>query len=236
MVSLLLLIPFVAANPTTKPTNRELQFAKWVGDLDNPSAPVRQVAAQELMQLRRSDLPLLKAVTVQAKPLTPGQRVVLRDVVMQVYLAEEPYERSKDGFLGMVMTTDNVFFQEEVPAGVPGIPVIDRMLGFAAYRSLMNGDVILEIKESPGSRFTRYNAFSSIVSSFKPDTTLHLVVLRQGREITVPITLSAKPSFVGDAEQRRSVEQFTQERLTAAEKYYDTEFAPALEDHVSRAD
>lgn len=221
--------------PATQPTTSETDLAKWIGELDARSPDIRAEAMTRLLQVSRGDLPALKRVVDGARPISPGQATVLHDVVIHVWLAGEPYPTQDVGFLGVSLMPTNGW--DDASGVVDGVQVLARMPGFAAYGALLDSDLILEIKEKPGVRYNMVDEFAMTIARYRPGTLLHLVVLRQTRQIVVLIRLSARPSAAGDLRSGRGdMDTLLGERMLAAEKYYDENFARLLGDEISQAD
>jgi hypothetical protein len=221
--------------PATQPTAKDADLAKWIADLDAKSPDARSAAATKLLQISRDDLPALQRAVEHSRPISPGQAPVLHDVVIHVWLSGEPYPRQETGFLGVSLMPTNGW--DDANGVVDGVFVLARMPGFAAYGALLDSDLILGIQERPGMRFNRVDEFALTIARFKPGTLLHLVVLRESRQIVVPIRLSARPNAAGDLMAGRAdMDTLLGERMLAAEKYYDENFARLLGDEISQAD
>jgi hypothetical protein len=77
-------------------------MAKWFSELASPDAAVRDAAKVSLMSMGRNDLPALRKLVQERKPLLPSQAVVLKEIVTQMYLSDDAYESAgHDGFLGI---------------------------------------------------------------------------------------------------------------------------------------
>jgi hypothetical protein len=224
-----------ATAPTTQPAVKETDLAKWIAELDARSPDARAAAATKLLQISRNDLPALQRAVEHARPISPGQAPVLHDVVVHVWLTGESYPTQDIGFLGVSLMPTNAWDDDQ--GVVDGVFVLARMPGFAAYGALLDSDLILGIQERPGMRFNRVDEFALTVARFKPGTLVHLVVLRESRQIVVPIRLSARPNAAGDLMAGRAdMDTLLGERMLAAEKYYEENFARLLGDEISRAD
>ena len=200
-------------------------------ELDSGSSKVRVNALMSLLRLSRPDLPRLKELAERAQPLSPSQVQALHDVVTHVFLTGEPYEQTDRGFLGMGMAP--VMDPDDVNGGDGrGVIVQTRMPGLAAYSALLEGDVILQFTERPGVWLSNPMRLVNVVGQFRPGDTLHIVLLRQGRQLTVPITLSARPT----EETLSNLEEFDTNRLKVAEEYWEANFESMARPAYSQAD
>jgi hypothetical protein len=230
MVSLLLVC--CAAAPATrpagtaagKPDGRQLRL--WIAGLMDQDAAVRQKSREGLLSLKRPDLPALRAAVDDLRPLDERTVEELRDVVGHVYLTAEAYDKEESGFLGISMTLSD-------PDGErPEIVIESRMPGFEGYRSLQDGDAILDIEESPLALPARRQPFIEAIKAFKPGQTVHLKVLRQGQVLRIPVALSARPAERDDEihmayENRVKAMRDGRDRL--AGEFWRREFSPLLE-------
>ena len=77
-------------------------MARWFADLASPDAGVREAAKVSLMAMGRDDVPGLRKLVEERKPLLPSQAAVLKEIVTQMYLAGDAYETAgREGFLGI---------------------------------------------------------------------------------------------------------------------------------------
>ncbi len=227
----------IAAEPASRPAAvSEQQLAGWVASLNDLSPAARASATAALLDLQRDDLAQLKAVVRKASPLSPAQVEVLHDVVMHVYLSGEQYPKLTSGFLGMRMIQLDQLDRDPRTIG-QGIIIQSRMAGFGAYRSLLDGDVLLSIEEYPNNWLTDSGTFVMLIKQTRPGTTLHMMILRQGRQMTVPVTIDARPA---DARMNNndpdSAEEYNNSRLLLAEEYWEKQFGLVAGESYSRAD
>ena len=174
LLAIVFLGPLVSAASAVAPATQPVAtIQQWFADLTDRDADVRETATDRLMQLTRGDLPSLRHVVEQARPLAPTQSEVLHDVVVHVYLSGETYDADwTRGFLGVTQMpgTSAVAVPDpdagDAPAaaadpaapGNPlagqewGVPVGDRLPGFCAYGVLRTGDIILAIVNPPRVR------------------------------------------------------------------------------------
>lgn len=232
---LTLLLPLAAsAEPsTTQSAVTENTLVAWLAELDAKSPDTRAAAAAKLMQLTRDDLPTLKKAVERSRPVSPEQIAVLHDVIIHVWLTGEAYPQREEGFLGISLISTDRWGEDPSNAG---ILVVNRMPGFAAYGVLLDGDVIVEIQEIPGIRFQMIEEFAGAISRYKPGRLVNLVVQRGGKQIVVPIRLSARPVAAGDLRRGNTMDTLLGQRILAAEKYYDETFARLLGEEISRAE
>ena len=225
------------AASATQPAKPDRNIAEWISSLDQPSPTLRAAATSELMRLTRDDLPALKLIVQKSLPLSPSQSQVLHDVVTHVYLTGEKYEPSDFGFVGMRMAPVSLTENDGDPS--QGIIVQSRMPGFAAYRSLLDGDVILGITENQNEPIDTVRVFTTTIQATTPGETLHFVLLRQGRQMIVPVKVDARPKDLDpnkpDFDGRRIV-QFNTDRMLAAEEYWRKEFGGIVGEAYSLAD
>jgi hypothetical protein len=209
------------------------EIRQWFADLDDPDAVVREEARVSLMGMRRRDLPAFQKLVRDSRPLTPAQATVLRQIVMHVYLAGEPYETTgAQGFLGVRMQDTSV----RVPAddgperAVPavGVVIVERMPGFVGARMLLDGDVILGVSERQDVRMLGVFEFQSVVQSMSPGTTVHFQVLRQGQVMRVPVKLDPRPF---EAEPF-ILQELISRRQRNAEDYWDRSFAGIVKESI----
>jgi hypothetical protein len=162
--------PRAASAPATQPAG---QIRQWFAELADADAARRDAAWQHLMDLHRQDLPALRDIVEQSRPLAPTQVAALHDVVVQAFLTGESYDADwENGFLGIMQPEfGNESVSVEVPEGqeilpkLPaepqleqhpgggddaddphrewGVPVGERLAGFCAYPRLRTGDVVL---------------------------------------------------------------------------------------------
>jgi hypothetical protein len=239
MLLVVLIVPLSAAagGPTTAPTTQPARVAgikQMVGKLANDNYQVREAARIELMGLKRSELPLLLEAMKQSLPLEPSQSMALHDIVTQVYLSGEDYEKEEglSGFLGISMAT--VDSENEGLLSIErGIAVVSRVPGFCAFRMLQPGDVILSMDTGTDRiEFRSPNpkaVFTGAVMAIEAGNTVKFEVLRQGQIIDVSVMLSRRPRGLNVP---GSIESFNTERANRAEDYWDKDFAPLLGDPV----
>jgi hypothetical protein len=155
---------------------------------DNPQT--RELALGSLMDLHRKDLPDLHAAAVALRPLLPAQIASLREAVSQVFLAGEKYRADPNdpsAFLGILFTYN------EKPEG---LYVVNRIQGFASYRYLQSGDIIVRLVDLPAMRLQDVNSLLVAIHHFLPGDILRLGILRAGKPMSVSIPLDIRPADI----------------------------------------
>jgi S1-C subfamily serine protease len=179
------------------------------------------------------DLPALRKLVADSRPIAPSQAAVLREIVSHVFLSAQQYEAgTTKGFLGVKLGTVSLSGASQAdpalaaaPPDLIGIVIVQRFPGFGGARALQDGDVILGVAEQPAVQFHEPDDFRLIVASANAGDRLHFQVLRQGRVIVVPVVLSALPS---EAITGAIGDRFFEDRDRAADEYWEKEFAPLL--------
>ena len=198
---------------------------------DNPAR--REEARRKLMYLSRKDLPALQAVVKRRSPLSAADAEVLRDIVTQVYLAESYYANTADkGFLGVTFYTPAFDDDPGYDLECGGVEIAQRLPGTCSFRSLEDGDVILEVGEGPHRvKVIRWTDMTREIQNSRPGQTVVLTLFRRGRVVSVPIVLDAKP--VG-LDVSWAIDDFIARRRAEADAYWEESFEPLLEDHELR--
>ncbi len=199
-------------------------------DLSNMDDATREQARIELMGIARDDLPLLRRIVTEMRPLQPNQNAVLRDVVEHVYLAGEAYESDGFGFLGVIQSPDDPAADEE---GYSPVIVVGRVPGFAAYRMLQDGDVITAINDHFPRKMHNNAELRASIGLRHAGDIVHLSVLRQGKNIDVPIKLSGRPIELNLVQAATRLEQLKNERQDKADKYWEDHFEALLDPIIS---
>lgn len=226
--------------PTTRPAtaaNDRADISQWLSQLANTDPALREQARDRLLRLSRKDLPRLQQVLRQEPRLAPSQMIALRQIVQEVYLAGEPYDKETDagvqhGFLGIMMDQDPGDVQQPNDNGqAPGIIVTYRFPGFCAARMLRNGDIIvasLNPDNTLDKVFNNVHDLQTVIGSADPGSPVRLLVLRQGQIIRVRVTLDCRPL---DATPQ-GAEPFCRERLDKFDEYWRETFVPLLKDSL----
>ena len=212
--------------PTTRPVDRLGTIKAMLAQLSADSSATREAALVALMGLKRQELPLLREAVQQSLPLHPDQISVLRDIVMQVYLAGDLYAAEPDGrgFLGVHLPYTGYPEERSLLSMERGVAVVSRVPGFCSYRMLQDGDVLLAM-QTPGGKieFTSNEQLIDAVTSARAGDTVTFEVLRQGRVLNIPITLDKKPLNLAN-----QLEEFSGRRADEAEEFWKRDFAPLL--------
>jgi hypothetical protein len=238
------------SRPATQPASAstlQRQFA----DLAHADGAVRDRAFAGLLCLTRDDLPALRRVVEQARPVAPSQAAALRDLVAHVYLSDEPYAgEPRAGFLGLLIPTlDSVDVRRaEQPevfeitdnaqnGGIralpsTGVPIEYRIPGFCAFRALREGDIVLGIVKPTLRRLRDWSELSMSVRSFRAGETLTLEVVRQGVVTTVPVTLDARPLVPAESIWQ---DEILPAREAAAQAYWNEHFARLVDERSADA-
>ncbi len=230
-----------ARKPATQPI-ADAKLQALFNDLAASDAAARDAALGELLALTRAELPGLRRVVEQSRPVAPSQAHALRDVVNHVFLSGETYNAEpRVGFLGLGMPTlDSVEVprvgERPDPPNAPGlarantgVPVEHRIPGFCAFRTLRDGDVILAIMKPTPRRLRDWNELTYAVRTFRAGETITLQVLRQGTILSVPVTLDATV-LVPHPDVWHQV--LLPKREAAAEAQWNEHFAPLMEQQV----
>jgi hypothetical protein len=234
-----------APAPATQPSSR---VERLLVELAHPEPAVREDAYTQLLMLDRDDLPALREAIAAARPLTPAQSAVLREVVTQAFLAGEPYavDERLSGFLGLMQpTTESVVVFREGEAGEAGdagrvvhadgtrfqigVPVGERLPGFCAYRALRSGDVILGLLDRHRIALREWRELQNAVSQAGPGETVTFDVLRNGRKLQVRIRLDPRPRGAADI----GLIEDLRRREERADQYWEANFAPLVGREVS---
>jgi len=199
-----------------------------IAQLASDDPQLRQKAVDDLMGLKRSDLPTLRSVALSESPLLPVQISRLRQVVFQVFLAGEKFTVDSQepqypcGFLGVRFAT-----ADRLPHN-DGIHFTDRIPGLPAYRFLHDGDVIVKFLDWPNLPLHDSDDFIKAVSCLEAGDIIRLGVLRFGRLITVCLPLDFRPEFISMTAPENieaTVDAWIQERQNRAENYWNQEFS-----------
>ncbi|MGD0767371.1 MAG: hypothetical protein ABSB42_04015 [Tepidisphaeraceae bacterium] len=187
---------------------------------DNPQ--LRQEALSQLMELKKQDLPALRAAALAQSPLLPGQIAALRQAVRQIFIAGERYRVAPEGpggFLGLHWT--DVPINPSAEGIVVDDVAVERIPGFAAYRVIQRDDVIVQILDCPGVQLHGNAELVQVVQRMWPGDVLHLKVLRLGRPISVAVVVDFLPIELN----RNNFYAWNQSRNQMAEDYWNREFS-----------
>jgi S1-C subfamily serine protease len=190
------------------------------------------------MGLSATDLPTLRAAVEPMHPLPPGVADALHDIVKHVFLAGQNFDSPmRDGFMGVMMRNEAVYPEDdEAGSDLPlGVKVDLRLPGFAAYRLLHDGDIILTIaSDRTDERRIHFSVeITNIIRQFTAGTHVRLEVLRHGRRMEVDITLDARPRELDADQPAVTIERYQQMQDEKAQAFWMARFAPVVDDSVS---
>ena len=200
-------------------TQRALDIKRWLAELADTDPATRDAARQKLMTLSRGDLPELRRIVADSRPLAPAQGAALHEIVLHVFLASAPYQYHRDGsgFMGV-----QLMLRDFGTVPIPGAVVQLRFPGLVAFQMLRDGDVIVGAEES-STPITNPDTLKEVIAVFGAGQTVHLKVYRGGRLITVPIKLDFRPANAETFPAQRA------EQIDAAEQYWEENLRPLLE-------
>jgi hypothetical protein len=234
-----------AAGPSTAPIDlpadlpvvNQSNIRAAVLRLSDRNPDVRGAAREQLMGLSADDLPALRAAVQEIRPLPPGDADALHDIVVQVYLSGENADSdSGRGFMGIMMRDyESVYADGDASDSDEPLGVIVhlRLPGFAAYRALRDGDVILSISADgmEEQRIHSSEKVTEIISQFPAGTHVHLQVLRNGRHIQTTVVLDPRPRELDPS--GLSFDQYRGEQEKKAQEFWTARFAPLVDNEVS---
>lgn len=206
----------------TASDNRKAELTSLIQQLSDPDQTKRKAAFDQLLRSKPGDLQLISSIVrqdpVQDK-LNPEQWSSLKMAVDHLYLSANPPESSLDeSFLGVQMQMNNAF-------GDPlsaSIRINSRMPGFPAFTVLDDGDEIIEVEGHPVGLLE--GGFGNTVRRWPPGRLLQLTIIRNGQRQAISIRPGPRPL----AADQRGVD-WSAERQTLADEYWQKEFAPAAE-------
>jgi hypothetical protein len=232
IVSVLAAICLAADAPSTQPT-----IAESFANLASPDAGSREQAKTQLLSLSRGDLPALREVVEQHRPIAPAQMAALHDIVVHLYLSGEPYDSDPDfGFIGLRWT--DMDMNSDTPR--LGVPVGTRLPGFPGFQLLREGDLILGVFLQPNSPLQQWpNRYTTTINMLQlgieaagNQRDIVLLVLRQGQRMRIPVRLRPKmkvPQMAAAAD----VENYFLQWQKKGEDYWQAQFLPLLRPGVS---
>lgn len=237
---------------TRAPNDGVVRIREWFDELTHANASVRERARVALMGIKPEELGVLRDLVDRARPVAPAQAAVLHDVVIHVYLSaasERARGLPRGGFLGVLLEpmqsssglglppapvppapADEVQDFGQFGGGSGGVLIRETWPGFAGFRFLRVGDVVIGTGRGQPARAPSVTEFKAAVSSTTPGRTIELQVLRQGRVIDIPVRVSARPAW---AEDEPTTRQMQSRRLARAELYWRFAFALLLLDDGS---
>jgi hypothetical protein len=212
-----------AAAMATQPS-RPRQIRQWVIGLMDVNPAVRDQATDELLGMKRVDLPVLKEALTNLGQLDPAVRQTMSQVVTHVYLSEEAYQPGANGFLGVRMPTE-----QNVNKRDPKVQIVieSRLAGFDAYRKLRNGDGILDLEERPLEQPPDRDDFIDKIGAMRAGEMVHLKVLREGKVVRVSVQLGRWPAEINQLIPG-SADEFAKRRQAVADTYIKEQFGSLL--------
>jgi hypothetical protein len=116
--------------------------------------------------------------------------------------------------------------QPEVVFRPPGgVLIKETWPGFAGFRFLRVGDVVVGTGGDQPTRAPTVQELRAAVQATAPGRSLDLQVLRQGRIVEIPVNVGPRPAW---AEDEATTRQMQSRRLRRAEIYWQFAFAPLL--------
>jgi hypothetical protein len=243
-------------SPATKPG---AQIRTWIAQLGDADSSLREKARDQLMLLSVGDLPTIRRIVEELGPeMKPAQKAYIQDIVFQLFLSGLEYEPDTvDEVLGLLpkivldpQTGQPIPGPRPKPREMPflgiswpmkgtdftaetefGLVVARRIRGFAAYRTLRDGDIIKQIVEAPDATVSNSDNFSSVIGTFNVGQTLHFKILRNGEPMEVPVTLVARPRDVSNM----NIDAWLQVREDRAREYWTQNFQPLFKDDPTTA-
>jgi hypothetical protein len=236
--------PAADRGPTTAPTSQPSpqsnvvdRARRLIAQLSANDYDTRAAARIELMGFHRADLGAIREGVRRNLPLLPSQVIVLREIVTHVYLSGDLYviDPNAGGFLGVSLPNPMFHPEEQNLLTLDrGVPVVDRVPGFPAYRFLQNGDILIALTLN-GERveFNDTKELQQAVGSVPAGHTVTFEVLRQGQLVTVPILLSPRPLAVTlSARDALKLDEFNGRRADQSDEVWERDFAPLLGEHL----
>jgi hypothetical protein len=218
--------------PTTQPlqpAHSIVQIQQWFDNLASSEPQARDDARTELLGLGKIDLDALREVVRRSLPLAPSQSGVLHDIVVHVYLAATNDQSMPQGFLGVMLDPSDNGVQENMELSKVGVYIFDCMPGYCGYRWLRPADVVAGIfAQGELVRLQQKEDLKNYVRNTLPGSALKMQVLRQGRMIEVTVRVDSRPPIADDRFQPLRVDEWRNQRMGDAEKYWEREFAPLL--------
>jgi hypothetical protein len=222
--------------PTTQPSPRSNvvdRARRLIAQLAANDYDARAAARIELMGFHRADLGAIREGVRRNLPLLPSQVIVLREIVTHVYLSGDLYviDPNAGGFMGVSLPNPMFHPEEQNLLTLDrGVPVLDRVPGFPAYRLLQNGDVLISLTLA-GERieFNDTKELQQAVGAVRAGQTVTFEVLRYGRLLKVPVPLSPRPLAIRDA---LSLDEFNGRRADQSNEVWERDFAPLLGEHL----
>jgi hypothetical protein len=232
--------------PATQPVNElavESPIRHWFNQLADPDPKVRDKAKIDLMGIKADDLPGLRQLVIDKLPILPAQASALHDIVMQAFLASEPY-KVPGGDESNASGTNGPFFlgifwpnHDEDDEARFGVTVDERLPGFPSYQFLRQGDMILGVYIHPDEPLLQLpnmetHSRSALIAAIagSPGTqNVVLEVLRNGEPMKIAVKMAPRP-LDADGVAIGAIQAFNAVRVDRADAYFHENFAPLLED------
>lgn len=219
-------------------TGRREQIKGWVRLLGDREPTSRTTARQALLGLQRDELPLLRDIVASMQPLRPAQAQPLEEVVTYVVtraaLNEVPH--SSEAFLGVSLPSeygaDDVMdfgpgdssMVRETPSTDTGVPIINRLGGFVAYRYLEDGDIIEAVRFGGVLQSTQsVGEFRAAIKAARVGQDVTFRVRRAARVLEVTFELDAK------AVDQRDMQETIENAQSSASDLWQQTFAPLVD-------
>ena len=179
-------------------------------------------------------------------------RVKLPEMEVELFHGDPYPSYRKSGFLGVLLEPMlsgqglGLLPDEMVDLGPfsgGGVLIRETWPGFAGFRFLRVGDVVIGIGviadaeagravpegrvQPPPARPPTVSDLKAAVTATAPGQTLELQVLRQGRVVTIPVSVTHRPPW---AQEEITTRQTQSRRLAKAERYWNFAFRPLLAD------
>ncbi len=218
-------------------SGRRDEIQKWVRLLADREPQARASARQSLLGLRRAELAILRDV-VASLPRRPAQVQPLEEIVTYVItrasLGEMPH--SGEAFLGVSLPSEydsddlpdvglDAGSTRQTPPAGGGVPIINRLTGFIAYRFLEDGDVIESVGFGGILHPTHgVQEFRSAIREAKAGQDVTFRIRRAARMLEVTFEFDAK-ALVDPAGLRETI----QNAMSRASDYWQQTFAPLVD-------
>ena len=181
----------VAQPPT--PSALQRRVARKLGALASNNWRIRRHAQRSLLSTKGFILPQLAAAMVTTQ--NPEQRNRLLRICMQLYLRQFNWLHHGNAFIGVEFITDPLELRKHgKPQWIPAVAVVRTVPGFPGGLYLRENDLILGIN---GHKIPAYNtarAFRAEIQKYQPGSKITLLLLRDGKLITVIVQLTGIPT------------------------------------------
>lgn len=212
--------------------DRRGALERLMAQLADRNAEVRDTARRELMGMAPSELPMLRELAVAAKPLGLSQQQGLHEVVLYVRARGHILQarQTTSPFLGIRYPNplDNDLAPAAPEQSPPGIPVISRVVGFAGYRYLEEGDILLAMgpPDHPDPLRRRVD-LENVMRVLRAGDEVELHVQRGAAVVKLRFPLDAHPRVV---EKETEINNLSLTAEATAMAYWEEQFAPLMGD------